>query len=498
MRIGKVAGLNNTGRLTSRFSAVPQDYIALWAFNNNLNDKTGVFNGTQEGTVTFADGLDGRKCAVLNGSSGIKTALSRTDLLHGFTFGFWHNPDDMNSGEASWYRYLFDVNPSQAIMFGYDRSEVDGCPRLGITVTDWDYYGHEKTLDLSSLLSNGVWAHYVLSYNKYTNILKFYINASLVYQIYCQTYDLDYSLSPTSYSIQGICADNTHIYMTSGSIDKFLISTQAKIATNSDAVGANHIGDCYEDGDYLYIIYSDGTNPNSTDIGIMRRNKSDLSMDSSFGTNGKLSLADDMLNGGVSASGCCCKDSDGNVYMGSYYDWKIHKYNSGFSNRTAVYDFSNLVTNINGSGEWRHGIYDGGGFDGITYDPVNELFYLAYHGNLLFTINKNFEKNSIIFSRPYSGTTRMSMQGLDFRQINQTGQTELWYCDRVPNKGKILTTRSPDSSIREKSWSNLWIGLTQSAIDRHVNAEGKFQDFYVYGRELTHKEILAVYNEAKP
>jgi hypothetical protein len=175
---------------------------AMYQFNGNANDLTGVYNGTAT-NVTYGTGKFGQ-CAVFNGTSARVTATATT-LTNVFTYSVWVNPTTVASQVDA--RSITDNATTRAVLSA-----------SGVNSTTVKFYDNTAWRDFAYTLTVSVWTHLAVVVNG-TNV-KLYVNGEMKSSLTCA------SVTPSGTMYIGTNnAQNGNWY--SGNLEQFRIFNKA-------------------------------------------------------------------------------------------------------------------------------------------------------------------------------------------------------------------------------------------------------------------------------
>ena len=472
---------------------IESNCLHFWDFDNDAKDQINQADGTEHGEVIYTPGLNNKHCATFinQNDSYIKAQGVQSEKFRsGYTITTWLNTDC--TGGDYHQRGVFASLPINADSMGiyFEPWETEalsvGPPSLNGINTD---FNHRKTIRIGQYITAGQWAHYAETYSYKTNIFKVYINGKNIYSMDCRPFESSFFAQSLGIAIQGICSDGNYIYVgDSGRLGKYDLNGNNLIFVKLSNLG--HNGDHCVVGDYLYIPYVKIWGDPDTDCGIARYNKSDLTIDTSFGSNGVLNM--NLITPDKDLSAICF---DGEYFYVSGYTNKIHKFDFNFNYiKTISLD---LVASVSGTGEWHRGMFDSGICDGITYDPVLKRFHLTYHGNLAFSINDRWEHDSIVYYKPLGSGFKVACQGIDWVSTSYDGRETFWIADRNwlphPNSNafrKITRLPASDEYSIGSDMNGIIIGAgaESTASDKRC-FHGKVQDFKIYEVPLSEGAI---------
>ncbi len=443
----KIDGIIQNTKISAE-QFIDDNTILYWSLWGDSNDRANHYDGTQN-NITYANGYDNKSCAVLEPTDSANIYnpdISSSLFGNGYSLSMLINPSDL--GTSAGYRYLFSSD-EQSISAKFDSSST-GLIRCGLSIST----GYGSAINRKYLkpdISANSWHKYTESYHN--NIFKVSIDDNAVYRLDCRPYKKSIEFATTYLAVQGVCSDGDYIYTTdAGYLDKFDLEGNK---LNSFQTGATlgHTGDLCVVGDHLYIPY---VYPiwGGTETGIGKFNKSDLSIDLSFGNNGKIILSDDLPDNDASA--LCWNGS--NFYLLGYTD-KVYCYNSDFTELITTYTIDTNI--VSGRGNDEQGNYASIG-DGITYDQVKERFFITFHGYLAFTIDKNFDNDTIVYTMPQTSDGKINCQGVEWISTNSDGQETILIGNRdigTNHNGIMKITRQTNSTKYQVSdWSGFRLG----------------------------------------
>lgn len=193
----------------------PDDQIAYWNFNDNVNDQVGSFDSDKQVALTYAAGRNtaAGKAGVFNGTTSIVEIPNGDDLITAteFTISFWMDLDTASMttggnkkghfvmGAGAFNGLQFEINgaeewmkfatqntvPTEALFKGSDFFfNADGTTQATIPA---DNAGLDNATTFDANFGkagfrqrvNG-WAHIVYTYSNSTGIRTFYINGERV------------------------------------------------------------------------------------------------------------------------------------------------------------------------------------------------------------------------------------------------------------------------------------------------------------------------------
>ncbi len=431
-------------------------YLPLW---NDAKDRANRHTVTTQ-NIGYTTGYNDKTCAVFESAEIFIPEISSKMLPDGYSLSMLINPK--NLGENNKYKYLFSSG-NRSISANFD-SSTTGLIRCGVSVsTPYGYAVNRKYLKPNIYANN--WHKYGESYHN--NIFRVHIDGNTVYQLDCRPYKKSLEFETTTIAVQGVCSDGEYIYTTdAGYLDKF-DQNGNKLLSVKMYSRFGHMGDFCVVGEYLYIPY---VYPHwgGSECGVARMNKSDLSVDPSFADNGKKILSDDLPDNDASA--LCWNGS--NFYLLGYTD-KVYRYNADFTRLLSTYTVDTDIVS-------EHGKDEGGDYahvgDGITYDRKKERFFITFHGYLAFSIDKNFDNRSIIYTIPQTADGKINCQGVDWLNTNRNGQETILIANRdigSKHNGVMKITRQPNSiKYKIRQWSGFAIGYDNDG----TYFDGKIQE----------------------
>ena len=136
---------------------IPTDYILTYDFNGNFNEKNGVNNLIQNGTVTFTTDRKGGNTAVQFGSGYLQTT-NNLPVSSVWSISFW-----INTTQTSLEGYLFSLTTdyfgNNAFVSELNYQNINNL-LAGISASPYNF----KTL--SKVLNDNNWHHIVLIFNR--------------------------------------------------------------------------------------------------------------------------------------------------------------------------------------------------------------------------------------------------------------------------------------------------------------------------------------------
>lgn len=353
--------------------------------------------------------------------------------------------------------------------------------------------------------------HIGVSYSYITNRLKYYRDGILQWEADCRPCENLLNFSSVGNYIQGVAYDAPNIYtidaakVTKHTADGTVVSSFDKPADPHDA---DHYGDGVVVGTYLYIPFATPDWDNATDTGVMRIDISDMSLDTTFGTDGYLSLKLDLWGQETIpdpiTSASAITYENGFFYVSGYFDGKIYKYNSDFSTLIETYTIDDSIVLAKSALESTN---FSARFDGITYDSTRERFFLNYHGYLTMSINANFDNDSIVYYRLQSTDSAspefiISCQGLEWVETDNDGNQTFIIADRNIGDGtqngvrKIkMLSASTDNKLYPFG-TGVYLGNDANGSSTTQDYQGTMQYAYMYGYAVTDQVMSIIYHES--
>ena len=136
---------------------IPTDYILTYDFNGNFNEKNGINNLIQNGTVTFTTDRKGGNTAIQFGSGFLQTN-SNLPASNVWSISFW-----INTTQTSLEGYLFSLTTNyyenNAFVSELNFKNINNL-LAGISASPYNF----KTL--SKVLNDNNWHHIVLIFNR--------------------------------------------------------------------------------------------------------------------------------------------------------------------------------------------------------------------------------------------------------------------------------------------------------------------------------------------
>ena len=152
---------------------IPTDYILTYDFNGNFNEKNGINNLVQNGTVTFTTDRKGGNTALQFGSGFLQTA-NNLPASSVWSISFW-----INTTQTTLEGYLFSLTNDYFINNAFvSELNFQNVNKLlaGISSSPYNF----KTLNTT--LNDNTWRHIVLVFDRSqsgNNEIKVYINSVL-------------------------------------------------------------------------------------------------------------------------------------------------------------------------------------------------------------------------------------------------------------------------------------------------------------------------------
>ena len=136
---------------------IPTDYILTYDFNGNFNEKNGINNLIQNGTVTFTTDRKGGNTAIQFGSGFLQTN-SNLPASNVWSISFW-----INTTQTSLEGYLFSLTTNyyenNAFVSELNFQNINNL-LAGISASPYNF----KTL--SKVLNDNNWHHIVLIFDR--------------------------------------------------------------------------------------------------------------------------------------------------------------------------------------------------------------------------------------------------------------------------------------------------------------------------------------------
>jgi hypothetical protein len=150
--------------------------IALYPFNGNINDLSGKYNGTWEGSASYTQGLDGRLAARLTGNNSINMGIDPiyrevtydSDFSISFWIQFFNGIYVISSGAQTSSEGYAILNDTFVLKNNHYRYTIQT-----------SNYGYCRDSIDSNVVSSNTWNFIALTYNNTTKIAKFYYNGNL-------------------------------------------------------------------------------------------------------------------------------------------------------------------------------------------------------------------------------------------------------------------------------------------------------------------------------
>lgn len=273
---------------------ISSNCLYFWDFNGNAQEQINQAHGTEHGDIYYMPGMNDKNCAAFIGrnDSYIKAQGVQSEKFRsGYTLSVRLNPD--TTGGDYRQRSIFTSLPiSDRSINTYFEPYVAQTISVGPSLNGIDSdANHRKSIKIGQYMTIGQWNHYAETYSYETNMYKVYINNKNVYSMDCRPFESSFFARSLGIAIQGICSDGNYIYVgDSTRLGKYDMDGNNLIYVKLSILG--HNGDHCVVGDYIYIPYVKIWGDPDTDCGVARYSKHDLTLDTSFGTDGLLNMND--------------------------------------------------------------------------------------------------------------------------------------------------------------------------------------------------------------
>ena len=155
---------------------VPAGIMAWWPAEGNANDIINSNNGTANGALTYAAGLDGLAFVFDESTSYVSVPASPTLDIgssgSGITIETWIEPNS------------FNINTSGGPIIEWDSSTTDGLQlwvgNNAISANIKDLSNGAHTMNASAIMSSNTWQHLALTYDKTNGWAYIYFNGNIV------------------------------------------------------------------------------------------------------------------------------------------------------------------------------------------------------------------------------------------------------------------------------------------------------------------------------
>ncbi len=151
----------------SKLQSPPVDYEGAWLFNLNVDDVTGVHDGTLTGSASYSNGVEGGNSLLLNGA--YVTVANATALT----------PDASDFSICGWIKFA-DTSVSTDVVVSKNDSGFTGGYRIYVENGDLygDIYdsGSQGPILIGPAINDGYWHHFVMTFDYSILTLKGYVD----------------------------------------------------------------------------------------------------------------------------------------------------------------------------------------------------------------------------------------------------------------------------------------------------------------------------------
>ncbi len=490
-----VTGLKFDSVTMKNESVIDRNLAAWFDFNGDSRDRTAQNDAVEHGIslLSYLPGRNDNYYVNLGGNINcdyIITELDSDSVGFSNTISLWIYPEDLN-GDGGLPQIL-GTSDKELYPLYFDGISGEGFLKVNLDLNNIyrknSMPAYSKTLNLTDIISNEQWFNFAQTYDIKTNLFKVYINGQKQFQLDCRPFEQINSFDTDDLEgINGVACDNSYIYTTgSDYIAKYSMDgSRIKLISNPEGL----VGDICVVGNYLYISWMNAYLYPSQ-CGIYRLNKDTMTLDTTFATGGFLDLSSVITN--------CCATSicyDGTYFYITSLLRRIYKFSSDFEDLAGTYALNNEVVSKTGCYEDN----DGQSFEffgkGISFDPVNNRFHISFHGNLVLTIDSDFDNDSIQYYMPRDENTfSVFCQGLECLSADSDGLETIIFADRLSgfgNKVRIMKRKPVSYRYSPVSWHNLVFGNNLKREQEFF--KGGIQDARIFKRCLDEKEIKKVY-----